>query len=104
MHAKHWAQTMAAELDYPIMLMDYGDRRYLLDGYHRLLKAETLEMSHLPAKFVPEEVLSTILIQNGFLGELNQLRPLTPNLIATARQVALDLQESLPEGTFPEWQ
>jgi hypothetical protein len=101
-HANHWARTMATDLAYPIMLYQENGRR-ILDGYHRLLKAESMGVSTLATRVVPEELVPTILIENGFLGELNRLRLHTPRLIADARQIARELKVTLPDGIFPDW-
>lgn len=100
-HADHWVRTMAADLSYPIVLYHQDGRTILLDGYHRVLKAEYLSLDSLPARVVPEEIVPTILVHDGFLGELNRLRLHTPNLIADARRVARELKMTCPDGTFP---
>jgi hypothetical protein len=102
-HPDHWARTMAADLAWPITLYHEDDRAILLDGYHRVLKAEHLGMDTLPARAVPDEILSTILVHDGFLGGLNRLRLHTPSLIADARRVARELKATSLEGTFPDW-
>lgn len=102
-HADHWARTMATDLAFPIMLYGNADHRVLLDGYHRLLKAHHLGIDALPAMLVPEAAVPGILMQSGFLSDLNRLRAHSPNLIDDLRRVAHELMASLPAGTFPEW-
>lgn len=103
MHTDHWRPTMDADHSNPIMLYHQNGRNILLDGYHRVLKAESLGMDVLPASVVPDEVVPTILVHDGFLRELNRLRLHTPSLIADARRVARELKATGPEGMFPDW-
>ncbi len=42
-HAAHWRRVLDADLDYPIHLLQ-RDRLIILDGVHRLLKADVLGM------------------------------------------------------------
>lgn len=47
-HATQWRRVLEAELRFPIHLLE-RDRLILLDGVHRLLKADVLGMSHVSA-------------------------------------------------------
>lgn len=58
-HAPCWRRVLAADLSYPIVLMWKSSRWVILDGYHRLLKAdldrhETIRAVRLPAERAPE--------------------------------------------------
>ncbi|MGB3330960.1 MAG: hypothetical protein WBA46_18490 [Thermomicrobiales bacterium] len=106
-HADHWQRTMAADLHYPLTCYRLGDRLTLLDGYHRLLKAEATGVDSLPIVVVPEGAVDGLLVRDGFLGELNALRdasgPRAPDLVPTLRRVARALRDEYPAGTFPAW-
>lgn len=100
-HADHWERTLAADLAYPLMLFRGDERVVLMDGYHRLLKAEVQQVTSLPVRIVTATHLPAILLRDGFLGELNRLT--SPALIPTLREIARDLIATHPAGTFPAW-
>jgi hypothetical protein len=52
-HAMHWRRTLDADLAYPIDLLA-GDRLVMLDGVHRLLKADILGMSTIAAHILDD--------------------------------------------------
>lgn len=58
-YPKQWERTMNADLRYPIHLV--RRRRWVvLDGVHRLLKAQILGLERIPAGCVTREALRTI--------------------------------------------
>jgi hypothetical protein len=87
----HHARIEAADTSYPIALYRYRGRTVVLDGYHRLARATMLGIPTLPSRMVEEADLPGIMIQDGFLGELNRLRNVTPHLLALLRSVARTL-------------
>jgi len=90
-HPERYARIETADLSYPIALYRYRGRAVVLDGYHRLAKATMLGIPTLPARMVEEADLPYILVQDGFLGEINRLRNVTPHLPALLRKVARTL-------------
>jgi hypothetical protein len=50
-HAQQWQRTLQADLGFPIHLLA-GSPPIILDGVHRLLKAETLGAEHIAAHLV----------------------------------------------------
>jgi hypothetical protein len=60
-HSTHWERTLAADLAYPIHLAETAPGRWtILDGVHRLLKADVLGQRHLGAHRVPPALLPSI--------------------------------------------
>lgn len=57
--AVQWRRTIDADLDFPIHLLQ-RDRKILLDGVHRLLKADVLEMRTISARVVDHERFAQI--------------------------------------------
>jgi hypothetical protein len=55
-----WRRTLDSDLDYPINVLDRG-RLVLLDGVHRLLKADVLEMRSISARIVDERTFASII-------------------------------------------
>ncbi|MGC4105280.1 MAG: hypothetical protein QM753_02845 [Thermomicrobiales bacterium] len=106
-HADHWQRTMDTNLCYPLTGYRMHDRLILLDGYHRLLKAEATGVESLPIVTVPESKIDGVLIREGFLGELNAMRDVWPTrtseFVLTLRRVARAIQREYPAGTFPDW-
>lgn len=68
-----WRRAMAADLRYPIVLAPRPDRWTVLDGYHRLLKADVEACEMVSAVRLPRERLPEILTDAGFFGALNQI-------------------------------
>ncbi len=58
----HWERTLAADLRYPIHLLATAPRLRILDGVHRLLKAELTGQHVIRACRVDRESLTTIVI------------------------------------------
>lgn len=58
-YAVHWRRTLDADLAYPIDLLQ-GDRLVILDGVHRLLKADILGMSTVAARILDRTQLAAI--------------------------------------------
>ena len=57
----HWQRTLAAQLAFPIHLAETAPARWtILDGVHRLLKAEVLGHSYIGAVRVPPAQLAFI--------------------------------------------
>lgn len=62
-YARQWERTLAADLAYPIHLVETAPSRWtILDGVHRLLKADVLMHSHVRAVRVPPEQLAVIVM------------------------------------------
>jgi len=60
-YEKQWQRTLAADLAYPIHLRESAPGRWtIVDGVHRLLKAEVTCVATLRAMRVPDDVLATI--------------------------------------------
>jgi len=49
-YAAQWQRTLAADLRYPIHVVENGERLTILDGVHRLLKADMSGAEHIPAR------------------------------------------------------
>lgn len=58
-YAVHWRRTLDADLAYPIDLLE-GKRLVILDGVHRLLKADILGMSAVAAHVLDQARLAEI--------------------------------------------
>ena len=59
----HWQRMLAAQLSFPIHLAETAPARWtILDGVHRLLKADVLGHSHIRAVRVPPAQLALIAI------------------------------------------
>ena len=56
-----YQRAMAADLGYPIDLLFRNDRWVILDGVHRLLKADVLGLSHVRVRRLPAAMLPFIL-------------------------------------------
>lgn len=61
-YAAQWRRTLAADLAFPIHLLD-GERPIVLDGLHRLLKADVLGMQHVHAHLVSRELFGEHLVE-----------------------------------------
>ena len=59
-YAGHWRRVLDADLDYPIDLLQ-RDRPIILDGVHRLLKADVLGMRAIAARVLDEARFAEIL-------------------------------------------
>lgn len=106
-HATHWQRTLAVDLRYPLTCYRMGERLLLLDGFHRLLKAQATGVDSLPVMVVPEMEIDSVLVRDGFLGELNTIRNRwiahQGDLIPTYRRIARSIRAEHPAGTFPDW-
>lgn len=106
-HADHWQRTMQADLRYPLTCYRLSDRLTLLDGYHRLLKAESTGIESLPTVVVPETQVEDLLVRQGFLGALNAMRDTwidsSAELVPALRRGARAIRADYPAGTFPDW-
>jgi hypothetical protein len=60
-HQEQYQRTMAADLGYPLDLLFRNDRWVILDGVHRLLKADLLGLSHIEVRRLPATMLPLIL-------------------------------------------
>ena len=60
-YEEHYKRTMAADLGYPLDLVIRNHRWVILDGVHRLLKADLLGLSHVQVRRVPAAMLPLIL-------------------------------------------
>jgi hypothetical protein len=59
--AEQWERTMHADLAAPIHTRDTARGTVLLDGVHRLLKADVTGVERLPRRHVPTDQLARIL-------------------------------------------
>jgi hypothetical protein len=57
----HYQRAMAADLGYPLDLLFRNHRWVVLDGMHRLLKADVLRISHVRVRRLPAAMLPLIL-------------------------------------------
>ena len=60
-YQEHYQRTMAADLDCPLDLLLRSGRWVILDGVHRLLKADLLGLSHVQVRRQPAAMLPLIL-------------------------------------------
>ena len=56
---KQWDRINAADLKYPIELGTFGNRRVILDGFHRLLKSIVSGAASVECKLVPRDKIRT---------------------------------------------
>lgn len=68
-----WRRVMGTDEECPIILGRRPDRWTVLDGWHRLQKAELLGHLTIPAILVRREQLATVLLDGPFFGDLNRL-------------------------------
>jgi hypothetical protein len=59
-HAEQWARALATNLDAPIHFTERHGRPVIIDGIHRLLKADIAGRDALPARRVPVSMLPLI--------------------------------------------
>ena len=59
-HAAQHARTLAAELGYPLVATPMEDRLVLLDGVHRLLKAQLLGIPTVRVRVLPPDRIDEI--------------------------------------------
>jgi hypothetical protein len=57
----HYQRTTAADLGHPLDLLVRNGRWVILDGVHRLLKADVLGLSHIQVRRLPAAMLPLIL-------------------------------------------
>jgi hypothetical protein len=60
-YREQYQRTMAADLSYPLDLLFRSDRWVILDGVHRLLKADVLGLSQIGVRPLPAAMLPLIL-------------------------------------------
>jgi hypothetical protein len=60
-YEEHYQRAMAADLGYPLDLLFRNHRWVILDGVHRLLKADVLRISHVRVRRLPTAMLPFIL-------------------------------------------
>jgi hypothetical protein len=58
-YASHWRRMLDADLDYPIDLLQ-RERLIILDGVHRLLKADVLDMRTLACRVLDQAQFAKI--------------------------------------------
>jgi len=58
----HYERAMAADLRFPLFVIRWDDKWTILDGIHRLLKADILAMTELPVCVVTPELLPEIMV------------------------------------------
>jgi hypothetical protein len=61
-YAAQWRRTLAADLGFPVHLLA-GERLVVLDGLHRLLKADVLGIEHVQAHVVGRELFGEHLVE-----------------------------------------
>ena len=61
-HQAEYNRTINSNLDYPLDIMQNKDRWLLLDGLHRLVKAEILGMKKVKVRKIPRSKISEITI------------------------------------------
>ena len=61
-YAQHWQRTLDADLRYPIDLLQ-RDRLIILDGLHRLLKADLQALAAVPAHIVSHAVFMADVVE-----------------------------------------
>lgn len=86
-------RAMAADLSYPIVMARKADRWAVLDGYHRILKADLLHLRTIRAVRLPSGRIREVLRDAGFFGELNAVSMRVPDVLVHAREVARKLTE-----------
>jgi len=69
LHREQYARAMRTDLSYPIHLTEWRGRLTVLDGIHRLLKADLLGVEHLPAMVLSSAQLDAICLQSPDLEE-----------------------------------
>jgi hypothetical protein len=62
-HVEQWARTLRADLDVPVHITERHGRLVILDGVHRLLKADIVGRHTIRARRVPGSVLPLIAAQ-----------------------------------------
>jgi hypothetical protein len=60
-YEEQYQRAMAADLGYPLDLLFRNDRWVILDGVHRLLKADVLGLSNVRVRRLPTAMLPLIL-------------------------------------------
>jgi hypothetical protein len=60
-YEEHYQRTVAADLGYPLDLLLRNDRWVILDGVHRLLKADVLGLGNVRVRRLPTAMLPLIL-------------------------------------------
>jgi hypothetical protein len=63
-YARHWQRTVDAELRFPIHLLQ-RDRLIVLDGVHRLLKADVQELQHVSAHVVSHALFMDHIVERS---------------------------------------
>jgi hypothetical protein len=76
LHAQQWRRTLDADLRFPIHLLqrvprdprDQRDPRVILDGVHRLLKADALGLLHVSAHVVSHATFTDQVVERARSG------------------------------------
>lgn len=91
--SRSWRRAMAAGLERPVILARRPDRWTVLDGYHRLLKADVLGHRTIRAVRLPKARIAEALVATPFFGDLNRLWLSGQELLLEpAREVARQLR------------
>lgn len=69
---EQYARTMAADMRYPLHVTDRGGRPVVLDGMHRLLRAELAGRGEVAVRVVPAEALDVIAQRPGAANSLSK--------------------------------
>ena len=80
----HRNRIEAADIRYPISMYMAEGRPVLLDGYHRLVSAVKKGITTISAVYPTRNQLRDVLVEEGFLGELNEISQFDPHFIAYA--------------------
>ncbi|HEU4353952.1 MAG TPA: hypothetical protein VFT27_00025 [Actinomycetota bacterium] len=59
-HTEQWSRVLRAELEAPVHITERHGRPVIIDGIHRLLKADIAGVNTLPARRVPNSMLPLI--------------------------------------------
>ena len=59
-HSEHWKKIQAADLKYPIDIMENKGRWLILDGLHRLVKAYVAGSKTVKVRIIPRSRISEI--------------------------------------------
>lgn len=59
-HKREYERTMRADLSHPIDIMENKGRWLILDGLHRLMKANILKMKKVNVRKIPRKLISEI--------------------------------------------
>ena len=56
-NSNHYKRIKKADLNKPILMTIYNKKPYLVDGWHRLIKAYILKEEYIPVRMIPRDIL-----------------------------------------------